>query len=229
MSIDKTIRSYKNFTYAHVVTEHPENERFERHCHKNYEILYVVRGEGTYQIEGAEYPIKPNTLLLIRPYEFHFFRPDHQSRYERHIINFDADALIDAAASLSFLQSDKSQRFGALFSPDEISTRVRDAFEEIEYAMQRFSDSSKSASREETLIRLQISRILLLLSVEHPSDVAVPEKNVVAQVMEYLNLHVRSNLSLDEIAQHFFISKYYLCHTFRAHTGVSILTYITSL
>ncbi len=226
LPIEKSTRSYKGFTCSHIITENPENARFERHCHKNYEILYVVRGEGTYQIEGAEYPVKPNTLLLIRPYEFHFFRPNRHTLYERYVINFDSDALIDAAASLSFLQSDKAQRFGALFSLVGISERVRDAFEEIEFAMQSFDDGNKSVSREETLIRLQISRLLLLLSVEHPSDVAVPEKNVVGQVMEYLNLHLRSNLSLDEIAQHFFISKYYLCHTFRAHTGVSILTYI---
>lgn len=226
MPIDKNVSSYKNFTYAHLVTAHPENKQFDRHCHKNYEILYVLQGEGTYQIEGAEYPIKPNTLLLIRPYEFHFFRPQRQCLYERYVINFDADALIDAAASLSFLQSDKSQRFGALFSLNHISGQIRDAFDEIEFAMQHFADGNKSVSREETFVRLQLSRILLLLSTECPHDVAVPEKSVVAQVMEYLNMNLRSNLSLDDIAQHFFISKYYLCHTFRAYTGVSILTYI---
>ena len=226
MPAAKNSSSYKSFTYSHAVTEHPENHRFDRHCHKNYEILYVVKGEGRYQIEGAEYPVKPNTLLLIRPYEFHFFRPDRQSLYERYVINFDADALIGAAASLSFLQSDKTQRVGVLFSPDELSDRVKAAFEEIEFSVQSFADRSKSSSREETMIRLQISRILLLLSLVHPTDAVSPEKNVVAQVMEYLNLHLRGHLSLDEIAQHFFISKYYLCHAFRSYTGVSILTYI---
>ena len=42
-----------------------------RHIHDLYEILYVVSGNGRYLVEGAEFELKPRTLLLIKPFKYH--------------------------------------------------------------------------------------------------------------------------------------------------------------
>ena len=41
------------------------------HCHSNYEILYFIRGNVRYIIEGAEYSLTAGSLLLIPPNVVH--------------------------------------------------------------------------------------------------------------------------------------------------------------
>ena len=57
----------KSFKFSHTCNE-PNNESLStRHCHNEYEILYVADGKGRYLIEGAEFELKPRTLVLYAP------------------------------------------------------------------------------------------------------------------------------------------------------------------
>ena len=75
--------------YHHTLTKKPDAAAFERHCHTDYELLYVVNGAGKYVTEGREYPILPGTLLFQRPFEFHSVIPDENVPYERYVLTFD--------------------------------------------------------------------------------------------------------------------------------------------
>ena len=48
--------SYKFSTptleYHHTLTDSPDPETFDMHCHTTFEILYVVKGSGIYVTEG---------------------------------------------------------------------------------------------------------------------------------------------------------------------------------
>ena len=47
-----------------------------------------------------------------------------------------------------------------------------------------------------------------------------------AKVARYINTYLDKNITLDEIASKFFLSKYYLCRMFKKYSGVSIHAYI---
>ena len=44
--------------------------------------------------------------------------------------------------------------------------------------------------------------------------------------MYYINQHLNDDLSLDSLAQQFFISKYYLTRLFKQYTGLSLHQYV---
>lgn len=52
-------------------------------------------------------------------------------------------------------------------------------------------------------------------------------KNKISDVIEYINQNLNKKLSLDSVANATFVSKYYLCHIFRATVGMTVGEYIT--
>ena len=222
------IHNYLKLLFSHSVTEKNDPLKFERHCHDYYEVLYVVRGTGKYVVEGEEYPLKPQTLLLTRPYEYHCVCPDKGTPYERYVLQFKQELLPDTIATLAMLKVDRDHARGVYFDTNAISQRIRSEFTEMDAARTMFEDIPDRSTKEETMIALSLMRVLLLLSLATPYKNPTREEGLVARVISYLNLHLTKEVSLDKLAQHFFVSKYYLCHAFRKQTGISILTYITA-
>ena len=215
-------------TYMHSYSQHPKSDLFERHCHDYFEILYVVRGNGKYVVEGVEYPLKPQTLLLTRPYEFHYVCPDEGCEYERYVFHFKLSALVDSAAFLSILKSGSAAGHGVYFPCESLSDTVRSVFSELDVTCEMFSASSHRAAREETMMRANLTRLLFFLSQAKPETVPSDDETVVTRIIDYVNRNLTQELSLDALAQQFFVSKYYLCHAFRRQTGVSVFTYINT-
>ena len=65
----------------------PENMN-TRHCHDEYEIIYVADGRGKYLVEGVEYPVMPRTLMVFPPLTFHCVQLEAGCRYERFVLYF---------------------------------------------------------------------------------------------------------------------------------------------
>ena len=80
-----------NYTYDNSVPDDLD----VRHCHDTYEILFVVSGTGKYVVEGSTFNIRPATLMIIRPFEFHCVQLDPGVPYERYVIKFSPQSLID--------------------------------------------------------------------------------------------------------------------------------------
>ena len=214
--------------YSCSVSERSDPAHFERHCHEYYELLYVEQGEGRYVVEGSTYPLKPHTLLLIRPYEFHFVCPQKNTRYKRHVFHFTAGALFETVLLLPMLDMRTNGGHGVYFSKERIPEAVLQIMEQTDGLQRLFKGVSNHHAKQNAMIRSDLNRILLLLSLSEPATGDDGAENAIARVLEYLNLHLGDDLSLDGIAQRFFVSKYYLCHAFRQHTGVSIFNYLNA-
>lgn len=80
-------------------------------------------------------------------------------------------------------------------------------------------------------INSELNYLLTLLMNEswHPAekhrDAELKKQNVLP-VKQYLDEHYQEKISLDFLAEHFFISKYYLTRVFREQFGVSISSYL---
>ena len=80
-------------------------------------------------------------------------------------------------------------------------------------------------------INSELNYLLTLLMNEswHPGekhrDADLKKQNVLP-VKQYLDEHYQEKISLDFLAEHFFISKYYLTRVFREQFGVSISSYL---
>ena len=211
----------KSFKFSHSCNK-PNENLSTRHCHNEYEILYVAEGKGRYLIEGTEFALNPRTLVFIRPFEYHCVEVEANSVYERYILHFsDTFVLKELSDTLKKLVDDSDESSGMFYSPDLIPQIVVSAFDRFE------EGALLEESEKEIYYKLLLSELLVLLSSLGNQKIAHDECDLGARVTRYINEYLEKDVSLDVIAKRFFVSKYYLCRAFKKHTGVSIHSYIT--
>ena len=71
-------------------------------------------------------------------------------------------------------------------------------------------------------------RYINVSSIEQ-GKVASKENSKVEEITAYIHEHYTESLSLDDIADHFFLNKYYLSHTFKGQMNLSIGAYLKEL
>ncbi len=211
----------QNIEFSHSVHKATKSLSM-RHCHDSYEILFVANGMGRYLIEGAEFSIRPRTLVLIKPFEYHCVEVDADSDYEGYIIHFsNASVVKDAFDNLLTIADSEASESGTFFSPDAISQTIVSIFD-------RFADGEHLEGEDrEKFLKLVLSELIILLSVARNHKIKHDDCDLGARLAKYINEYLERDISLDILAKRFFVSKYYLCRAFKKYSGVSIHSYIT--
>ena len=71
---------------------------------------------------------------------------------------------------------------------------------------------------------IQLNRAALHHHIEFVGDSASNEK--ILSILTYLNAHLTEDLSIDDLASRFYLSRSYLMHTFKEQTGYTIGGYL---
>ena len=220
---------YGNISYKHSYSKIPEDNLYERHCHNGYELLYIVKGKGTYVVEGAEYQMKPNTLLIARPCEFHCISPSKNMEYERDVLIFNDHALYNSTVAELSMLTQPATKSGVIYFTDEKKiSAICAIFKQMKEAETMFEGRKNKKEKEETMLSSLLTQLLLILSLEDGITSDSEDNDLMHNVIAYINRHLFDDLSLDRIAQKFFISKYYLCRAFKEYAGISLFSYVTA-
>ncbi len=82
----------------------------------------------------------------------------------------------------------------------------------------------------QTLLRAKLTELIVLIqrhvSIERTLPLHVDSQvkpDLIGKILLYLNLNYQNELTLDQVATYFFISKTYLCHVVRHHTGKTMI------
>ena len=191
------------------------------HCHDAYEILYVIEGSGRFVVEGNEYQMRPGALLFTRPYQYHFVNVQREKPYERVVIHFELDALPESVRHLFANAKERPGDECTFFPAGTVPGAVLSTLSRFDVA------GTLAEQKRDLYLPLLVSEVVVLLSDASGERETVYSDGLGARVIRYLNDHVEENISLDDIAKHFFVSKYYLCRAFKKHNGISIHGYVT--
>ena len=92
----------------------------------------------------------------------------------------------------------------------------------------RYKNYSNNFSDQYSPVALSaITEILYLINnikLNPTKDSAAPQ---LKEILSYINNNFTKNITLDELENQFFISKYHLCHVFPKATGLTVHQYIT--
>lgn len=186
-------------------------------------FFMVKEGSGKLLYDGEEYPLKEGDCVFINCHKKYQHETDPENLWKLSWIHF-------YGAQVEAIYEKYVSRGGQpVFRPEQMEP-YETLFDEI-YQIASGNDYIKDMH-----LNAGLSELLVLVMKEswHPEENGGTvdkdsKKNAVLPIKEYLDEHYAEKISLDELANTFFISKFYMTRVFKEQFGVSINSYLLQI
>ena len=201
------------------------------HFHDFHKILLLMKGNVSYCVEGRTYDLQADDIVFVPAGEVHRPVLHDTAIYERIIIYISKDYLntyrtdnYDLAQCLIEAHQKQSH---VLRVPAFGTTKLGQIVRELEQSL----DSNEYANElYHNLLFLefmiQLNRVAIHDGIEYLSNSSSNKKMI--DVIDYLNEHLTDDLSIDFLAETFYLSRYHLMHAFKEETGYTIGNYLST-
>ncbi len=176
------------------------------HRHTYYEFYILLEGNVYIEIEGRKIPLQKGSIALLPPGVMHrSILTDPGTPYRRFVL---------AAAQHRYLFPCTTDGFYL------VQSKVLRLLEEVNGI--RYGRNA--------CIHLSVSDLVLTMNrvvyeQEHATEKDQNE-DLFQNILSYLDTHLEENLSLEALADQFFVSKYYIAHLFKDTLGISVHQYL---
>lgn len=218
----KNLSYNKDYSFHHSADKNANQKNYQLHNHYGaYEIFIFLRGNADFVVEGATYPLEKYDTILLNPNEFHNIQHHSGGEYERIVLQIQN----------SFFTDHNCDRFRQMFDSRKPGTQnmIPAGFiteNKITETISRIEGYCNDKNAD-ILLPCAITELLNDLNkYHHPT--ALPANNAkITPIIMYINENLTAPLSIDSIAEKFYLNKYHLCRIFKKHTGLTINKYIT--
>ena len=217
----------ENYHYFHLRDTAGQERDF--HFHEFDKVVVLLSGHVDYTVEDITYALKPWDVLLVKHHTIHKALIDKTEPYDRVIIYLDGkyfDRIMPNAGLMDcFEKADKDGR--QRITPDDgQQERLAAALEDYEAAM-RDEELGAEAIRD-----TQMVKFLVLINRIYASGSAAPDRAEatrdpkIGAVLSYINENLGRELSVDELAEQAYLSRYHFMRLFKAQTGSTVHAYV---
>lgn len=207
----------------------PQTANVQLHHHDFYEVYFFLGQGMDYRVEGRIHHLSAGDLLLLSPMEFH--QPIVKSE------NADLERIV-LWIDKSFLEglSQKEFPLTRCFSTAREShanllrlspAQRADITEKLGELIHEYYNGGDGAELCATGIFLQFMVMLNRIALKSaPKPDGQESSALISKVLSYIAEHYSEDLSLDTLAQKFYVSKYHLSHEFSRIVGTSVYRYV---
>lgn len=179
----------------------------------------VVDGTGKLIYSGKEYSLSPSSMVFIDCQNPYSHTTDPANLWTLRWVHF-------YGPTMGSIYNKYCERGGRpVFTPED-SAPFFAVWEEL------FLTAGSTDYMRDMKINSSLSELLVLIMAEswHPEDAATTRKKAsVADVKDYLDREYCSKITLDSLAEKFYINKYYLTKVFKEQYGQSITAYLLQI
>ncbi len=200
------------------------------HVHNYYEFYFFLEGNVTMNIEGALHALKPGDVIIIPPNISHYaILNDEHIPYRRFVFWISIDYcndLLQLSPDYVYLMQHARVTKHYIFHYDVIGfntlqSKVFRLIEELH--SNRFGRDAKITLCANDLI-LHLNRSVY--EMEHPKS-QHEQQHLYQNLLLFIEDHLDEELTLDRLAEQFFVSKYHIAHVFKENLGLSVHQFIT--
>lgn len=204
--------------------------KVESHTHNYYEFYFFLEGNAAIEIEEQTYPLTYGDVVVIPPdISHHAVIHDTDTPYRRFVFWISKDyccQLAELSPSYGYLTQYVKDSQNYIFHNDRIDfnaiqSKVFQLIEEIH--TNRFGKDAK--------VSLCVNDLILTLNrmAYNQSQVKKSKEKLKLDesLMNYIEEHLDEELTLEQLASEFYVSKYHIAHVFKERLGISIHQYIT--
>lgn len=199
------------------------------HYHEFCKLVLLVSGQGEYMVEDRNYAMQAGDILFIGSGQVH--RPEFAAgvEYERYIFYI----------SPEFLQGHSSEECNLLQLFDGIHGHVLRLEEKRSGKMFGLAELLEEELKKDAFGKnIMANSLLMQLLVrlgryrdkgqqmlkEHPE---VTDERI-ASMLRFMEKHLAEDISLDDLAEHVYMSRYHMMHLFKKETGQTVYEYLTN-
>ena len=201
------------------------------HHHDFYEIYFLISGNVSYIIEDKRYDLEPGNLLLTNPNELHQVLIHDDKPYNRMVLWVSRNIFEKYSTEITDLTDcfkDSEDHTNLLTPSSSEQSRLMEMFEELNEAYRDESGYGRDIAKYSKLIDLLIYINKLYIEREKEKPLFSPNRKnkLMFSVLEYISANIENEISLDDLSERFFLSKYHLCREFKKYMGTTIHRYI---
>ena len=216
---------YLRESYHYFHLRDTAGQELDFHFHEFDKIVLLLSGRVDYTVEGSTYALKPWSVLLIKHHTIHRALIDKSEPYDRIIIYLDGKyfsrSIPEARLTDCFDQADRSGEH--LLLPTEQQRRaIEKVLSDYEAAAEDRGFGAQ-ALRESYIIQLLIY-IGRMTAAEGPGEKQYDPK--IRRALSYINENLGGELSVEQLAEQVYLSKYHFMRLFKAQTGSSVHAYV---
>jgi len=212
-----------------LIKKYISNITTHRHSHDFIEIVYLLQGSGIHEIGETTYTMFPGCLYIVDSGEVHNLNFHETSEYYNLFVKEDflEEILLcldgKETNALAFLRSRNSTDHSVRFSAEK-NDLIHHLFREC------YSELHKAGEPQRALVRHYVSLILLeyACALRQIDQTREPDL-ILPRAIDYINLHYKESLSIDEIARRYNYNPVYFGRLFQKYYGRSIKSYISDL
>jgi AraC-like DNA-binding protein len=171
-------------------------------------MIAVAEGDITVMLEGRNYRLKKNELIIIPPLLYHSVTANGEGSYRRITAQFDIDAIPDV------LQKE--------FAGQERNTSINN------HCIEKLKDvcQKNDASFFAPLLKSLMTEIFYDACLSPKAHEKTQADAFLQKAFEYIELHLHEKILLDDIAKYTSRSKSSFCHLFESKMNISPKQYI---
>ena len=200
----------------YAISDQPDNKDVDFHIHDRCEVFFFVSGNAQYLVEGSVYPLEKGSLLIMRPGEAHCIHFLSGERYERYAVNFPI-SLFD-----SF---DPDRRLMLPYMERPLGRQNLYYMPECEAVLQELTGYEGDDYGRTLLFTLRLAEIMDQLCKKTDRELTA-EPTLSEHLVRYVNDMLYEDITVGQLAGHFFLSTSQFSRFFRAATGASPWNYI---
>lgn len=193
-----------------------ESHRAFRKNLESYLVVLVLSGKGTLMYDGKLYDLQAGSCFFIDCMVPYYHQSSSSEPWELLWMHFHGAT------------SEQYYRFFADVSEPVLCPH---SFPEIKDKLERLLDVNRHSDlpAEIASSRLIVDILsILLLEVTNIKEEHSPARQKMLDIRQYLDEHAVEKFSLDELSEHFYISKYHLSREFKNQFGITPNLYVIS-
>jgi len=228
-------KKYQSHNYSMKPDESAENYSeieplFRLHSHDAMEILVILGGGCEFFCEGSTYSLTKGDIVVIPPYAVHQATVKDFDNYER-IVSMVSNPLLEEFLSISPAMKEstvdlKTHHSFLIHLPAKNVKEITTIFQEL-------SERKKAKEKEHhsfAVHYLLFQALQIILNTKSDESIIHDESEKdqrLVSIIEYIETHLTDpDLNLNNISNHFHLSKYYFSHYFKNNMNVSFYRYV---
>ncbi len=203
-----------DFSYAYFPSPYPGTMP-AMHLHPHYEALLILdRVTTDARINTFPLCLEQPFLELCAPFCLHYANFPTGAPIDRTVFYFGEKMLADYAVPFGKLDSHREFASTFFLLSDEQAQELRQ--------MQKHFLKKAHYPEQQKLLFLLLLNAVLDDTPEESIIRSPATTNYINSVIRHLNEHYAEQVSLEELASAFFVSRSKLCHDFKAYTGKTV-------